>query len=243
MKRFALIAIAGLALPVLAETYRGIAVAPERRCAPYDRADYRYPQSIEPRIVKSLGGVYGPYTGACYAHAGQTDIEHMVATSEAHDSGLCAAGPATKAAFASDLLNLTLASPTVNRHQKSGKEAAEWMPAMNACWYVARTLEVRRKYRLTIDRREAEAVEAVLSRCDSIEMVVVPCKTAVPETPEAIAPSMPEDDVDALARWDDDRNGRLTCSEAHRHGIAPVRRGHPLYRYMRDGDGDGAVCE
>ena len=27
------------------------------------------------------------------------------------------------------------------------------------------------------------------------------------------------------------------------HGIAPVHRGHPAYRYMRDGDGDGVVCE
>ena len=28
-------------------------------------------------------------------------------------------------------------------------------------------------------------------------------------------------------------------SVARRHGIAPVRRSHPAYRYMRDGDGDG----
>lgn len=27
------------------------------------------------------------------------------------------------------------------------------------------------------------------------------------------------------------------------HGIAPVHRSHPAYRYMRDGDGDGVVCE
>ena len=47
----------------------------------------------------------------------------------------------------------------------------------------------------------------------------------------------------ALARWDDNDNGRITCAEARRHGIAPVPRGHPAYRYMRDGDGDGVVCE
>ena len=43
--------------------------------------------------------------------------------------------------------------------------------------------------------------------------------------------------------WDDDGNGRVTCAEARRHGIAPVPRGHPAYAYMRDGDGDGVVCE
>ena len=26
-------------------------------------------------------------------------------------------------------------------------------------------------------------------------------------------------------------------------GIAPVRRGHPAYPYMRDADNDGIVCE
>ena len=48
-------------------------------------------------------------------------------------------------------------------------------------------------------------------------------------------------DDDALARYDG--NGRITCQAAQRHGIAPVRRGHPVYRHMRDGDGDGVVCE
>ena len=43
--------------------------------------------------------------------------------------------------------------------------------------------------------------------------------------------------------WDDNGNGRVTCAEARRHGIAPVPRSHPAYAYMRDGDGDGVVCE
>ncbi|MCY4602166.1 MAG: thermonuclease family protein [Acidobacteria bacterium] len=47
----------------------------------------------------------------------------------------------------------------------------------------------------------------------------------------------------ALERYDDNGNGRITCAEARRHGIAPVPRGHPAYPYMRDGDGDGVVCE
>ena len=46
-----------------------------------------------------------------------------------------------------------------------------------------------------------------------------------------------------LARYEDNRNGRITCKEARRHGIAPVPRSHPAYRYMQDADGDGMVCE
>ena len=38
-------------------------------------------------------------------------------------------------------------------------------------------------------------------------------------------------------------SGSITCAEARRHGIAPVPRSHPTYRYMRDADGDGVVCE
>ena len=43
--------------------------------------------------------------------------------------------------------------------------------------------------------------------------------------------------------WDDNGNGRVSCAEARRHGIAPVPRSHAAYAYMRDGDGDGVVCE
>ena len=77
-------------------SWRGLVVAPEQRCAPYDADDYQYPQSVEDRIVAELGGVYGPYTGQWFANKSETDIEHMVARSEAHDSGLCAADNATR---------------------------------------------------------------------------------------------------------------------------------------------------
>ncbi len=43
--------------------------------------------------------------------------------------------------------------------------------------------------------------------------------------------------------WDDNGNGRVSCAEARRHGIAPVPRDHPAYPYMNDRDGDGVVCE
>ena len=68
--------------------WRGLTVAPEHRCAPYDRDDYPYSQSVETRIIAGMGGrVHGPYTGRYFGSRRETDIEHMVATSEAHDSG------------------------------------------------------------------------------------------------------------------------------------------------------------
>ena len=222
-------------------TWRGITIAPEERCAPYDSDDYPYPPSVEPRIVEELGGVYGPYTGNWFGSIRETDIEHIVARSEAHDSGLCAATPATRAQFASDLVNLTLASPSVNRHRKVAKDAAEWLPDLNGCWYVNRTVQVRREYGLTIDEAEADAIDRVLAGCESTEMVVLAPGASTTLT----APATPTIDpgVDALALWDDNGNGRITCAEARGHGIAPVRRGHPAYEFMNDADGDGTVCE
>ena len=69
-----------------------------------------------------------------------------------------------------DLRNLTLASPQVNRYEKSGKDAAEWVPDRNRCWFAGRVLEVRRAYGLTVDRREAAALESILSSCDSVAL-------------------------------------------------------------------------
>ena len=40
------------------ETWRGLTVAPEHRCSPYDKKrDYPYPQSVEREIVRELGAV------------------------------------------------------------------------------------------------------------------------------------------------------------------------------------------
>ncbi len=224
------------------DTWRGLVVAAEYRCSPYDRDDYPYPQSVEALIVAELGGIYSPYTGEVFASTRETDIEHMVATSEAHDSGLCAADAATKRRFASDLLNLTLAAPDLNRSVKRGHDAADWLPELNRCWFAARIVEVRRKYDLTIDRREADALEAVLSRCSSTELVIdlsMPVRVD-PKNPALGEPTSP---ADPLELWDSNGNGRITCAEAREHGIAPVPRGHPAYRFMRDADGDGVVCE
>ena len=230
------------AAAAVGDTYRGVTVAPEHRCSRYDPDDYRYPQSVEARLVAQLGAVYGPYTGTCFNGPRETDIEHIVAPSEAHDSGLCRADAATRRAFARDLLNLTLASPDLNRHRKAAKDVAEWTPPMNACWFANRTIEVRRKYGLTIDAAEARAVEAILARCESVEMVIA-CD-GTPSARSTTRPPIPSvQGVDALAPWDDSGNGRITCAEARRHGIAPVPRGHPAYPYMRDADGDGVVCE
>ena len=239
---FCIILTTSFALPFAsAETWRGLVVEPEHRCSHYQGSDYSYPPSVEPKIVAELGKIYSPYTGQCFSSIRQTDIEHIVARSEAHDSGLCRADITTRKKFSSDLLNLTLADPKLNRHQKRAYDAAEWMPAINRCWFANRVLQVRLKYGLSIDQREAEALEKILSTCTTSEIEKSDC-VAISNLP-ASRPAASSEEAEALRLWDDNRNGRITCREARRHGIAPVPRGHPAYPFMHDGDGDGVVCE
>ena len=154
-----------LAFPMEAEQWRGLTVAPEDRCSPYDSKDYRYPQSVEPKIAARLGGIKSLYTGRVFSSLKETDIEHIVARSEAHDSGLCGADLPTRRAFARDLLNLTLAAPRLNRYVKKAKDAADWMPERNRCWFARTVVKVKRKYGLTVDRHEMRALERVLIVC------------------------------------------------------------------------------
>ena len=132
----------------------------------------------------------------------------------------------------SNIRNLTLASPRVNRQLKSAKDAAEWVPDRNRCWFAGKIIEIRLAYGLTIDRREAIALERILSECEGTEL-------------EPLTWHFQSDSVDfagmsrvkdserfesgdnAVALHDDDKNGKITCKEARRHGIAPVPRSHP----------------
>lgn len=151
------------------DMWRGLVVADENRCTTYNADDYSYPSTIEGQIVISLGGLFGVYTGDTFEAVTETDIEHIVARSEAHDSGMCARSAVDKRAFASDLLNLVVASPALNR-SKSAQDATGWTPDMNKCWFAQRVVEVRRKWGLTIDEAEAEALDDILDGCESTDL-------------------------------------------------------------------------
>ena len=121
-------------------------------------------------IIAAQGGeICSPYTGECYESNEETDTEHIIALSEAHDSGLCAATDEAKQQFASDLDNLTLAPPALQRYEKSDRDAAGWLPERNRCWFAEQIVTVRQAHELTIDQSEADALEAVLSNCELID--------------------------------------------------------------------------
>ena len=135
----------------------------------------------------------------------------------------------------------------VHRHGAAAAPELEWRsraslpssPSASPSAPRRRRGEVRSANGLTIDRREAAALDRILAGCTSTALEPVVC--AVPTG--SSSPAGAATGGDALARYDDNGNGSITCAEARRHGIAPVPRSHPAYRYMRDGDGDGVVCE
>ena len=56
-----------------------------------------------------------------------------------------------------------LAAPRVNRYEKRAKDAVEWLPAQDRCWFAGQVVLVRVKYGLTVDRRERAALEKILT--------------------------------------------------------------------------------
>ena len=79
---------------------------------------------------------------------------------------------------------------------------------MNRFWFAARVAEVRRKYAVTVDAREASALERMLSACAFTEMIVQSCEggrsIAALKAPRSVLSSST---TDALRLWDNNRNG------------------------------------
>ena len=157
-----------LLVPLLASA-QGVQVtldlAPERARAGYERPTTNRYQRHERTVYRELGMDRTPYT--CTAIGGDltsVDVEHIVALAEAHDSGLA---PAQMLAFSGDPLNLTVAMPRENRIAKSAKDASDYLPPSNRCWFAGRVLDVKSRWGLTVDAAEARALIGALAGCDT----------------------------------------------------------------------------
>lgn len=111
-----------------------------------------------------------PYTGRTAVEppgrASGVDIDHVVALSNAWQTGAQQIGRAQREALANDPLNLLPVARTVNRAKGDG-DAATWLPPDRAarCAYVARQIAVKARYRLWTTSAEHEAMARVLSTC------------------------------------------------------------------------------
>ncbi len=120
--------------------------------------------------VVLTGRLTDPYTGRSIAfrkaQASAIQIDHVVALSDAWQTG---AGPwpeGRRQAFANDPLNLLAVDGPSNQAKGDG-DAATWLPPAKGyrCRYVARQVAVKAKYRLWVTPAERDAIARVLAGC------------------------------------------------------------------------------
>jgi hypothetical protein len=118
------------------------------------------------------GTLHDPYTGKAIAFMrGDTtsqavQIDHVVALSNAWQTGAQLITPLEREQFANDPLELLAVDGEANQ-QKSDGDAATWLPPNKAfrCQYVARQIAVKAKYQLWVTPAEKSAMQQVLATC------------------------------------------------------------------------------
>lgn len=211
------------------------------------------------------GRLADPYLGETYAFdrdPNNIDIDHVVARSNAWQTGAQGLDETELEEFGNDPLNLLAVSSTLNR-QKGDGDAATWLPPQKSfrCEYVSRQIAVKHKYGLWVVRAERDAMTRVLESCedepaftedvswpaagdgDNVKVESTPTKTKKPVEKPAPAPEKPADEPEPKR---DSFSGSVyykNCTAARAAGAAPVRVGDPGYGRHLDRDGEGVGCE
>ena len=118
------------------------------------------------------GTLNDPYTGKIIAFtrgvstSGAVQIDHVVALSNAWQTGAQDLDKTTRTKLANDDLELIAVDGPANM-QKSDSDAAGWLPSNKPfrCEYVARQIAVKIKYTLWVTAQEHDAMASVLKSC------------------------------------------------------------------------------
>ena len=99
-------------------------------------------------------------------------IDHVVALSNAWQTGAFQKTLAERTQFANDPLNLLAVKGSLN-NQKGDGDAATWLPPLKSyrCAYVARQIAVKKKYGLWVTPPEKAAIAAILAKCPDQKVV------------------------------------------------------------------------
>ena len=176
----------------------------------------------------------------------QVQIDHVVALSDAWQSGAQEISAQERLQLANDPENLLAVDGPANQ-QKSDSDAATWLPANTSfrCPYVARQIRVKAKYHLWVKPAEKEAMINVLTPCAGA--AEAPAPKPVPDTPAPVVPTdapAPVPQVDAPpAQNPTPALAFQTCADARAAGYRNMHRGAPGYSEHLDRDGDGIACE
>ena len=118
------------------------------------------------------GTLVDPYSGESIAFvrgvgtSNAVQIDHVVALSNAWQTGAFKLTIEKRTAFANDPLNLLAVKGQLNS-QKSDGDAATWLPPRKSyrCAYVARQVAVKAKYGLWLTAPEKTAIVKIIATC------------------------------------------------------------------------------
>jgi hypothetical protein len=115
------------------------------------------------------GQLIDPFSGKLVtfsASGNSIDIDHVVALSNAWQTGAVYFDKSKRTLLANDPLNLLAVDAKLNRKKGDG-DAATWLPPNKAfrCEYVARQVAVKAKYGLWVTKAEKAMMEKILSTC------------------------------------------------------------------------------
>ncbi len=222
-----------------------------------------------------LGGVLdSDYTGDVIdfirGDGNNIDIDHVVALSNAWQTGAQQLSETERVAFGNDPLNLMAVESEVNS-QKGDGDAATWLPPHRPyrCEYVARQIAVKHKYDLWVVEPEFDAMERLLTDCDqdAIDRDLWPAPGDGDIEQQPSPESQPDPEPEPEPRPERGGSGGSgggssggdsgsgggpgsrpdgaykNCTEARARGGAPVYAGSPGYGEHLDRDGDGVGCE
>ena len=103
----------------------------------------------------------------------EVQIDHVVALSNAWQTGAFKLSATQRTALANDPLNLFAVKGKLNL-QKSDGDAATWVPPLKSfrCAYVAQQIAVKAKYSLWVVAPEKAAMSAILAQCPTQQVPV-----------------------------------------------------------------------
>ena len=121
---------------------------------------------IDPYSGKTINFVRGNVSSM------EVQIDHVVALSNAWQTGAFKLSLAVRTQLANDPLNLLAVQGRLNS-QKGDGDAATWLPPSKSyrCNYVARQITVKAKYGLWVTPPEKASMESILSKCPGQEII------------------------------------------------------------------------
>lgn len=179
--------------PALSAQLATLQVQPEDTGAHYDRDDW-LPQwartgecttretilqrdgtgvVVDGKCAPTAGEWFSVYDGVTVNDTGEVQIDHIVPLAEVARSGPVIDGRRARPgswpkeqrrAYANDPEGLVAVTGSSNT-SKSDDDPARWMPSYDPCGYLADWLRVKKKYNLSVDRTEHDAIASVINSC------------------------------------------------------------------------------